>query len=134
MDVITAHQHGFENVVAASGTGLSRKQVRSIFRFDNEIALAFDSDKAGQEATDRAAKIIMDWDEEFRAMQHSKNKDTRQYFYAMLAHRDGHKLGIPVDNLAAILDNYEMWDDFLRDHEIVWRQNLDKYLRNLATA
>lgn len=59
MDAISAHQHGFTNVVASSGTALSAEQLRLIKRFSSNIALAFDMDTAGQMAADRGLKEAM---------------------------------------------------------------------------
>ncbi len=56
MDVITAHQAGFKNVVASSGTALTREQLGLIKRYSSNLALAFDMDQAGQMAVDRAVK------------------------------------------------------------------------------
>lgn len=59
MDVTTAHQHGFDNVVASSGTALTTEQVILIKRYTNNIALAFDMDKAGEAALDRGMQEAM---------------------------------------------------------------------------
>ncbi len=59
MDVIMAHQHGFKNVVASSGTALTAEQLKIIKRFTNNLALAFDMDAAGQMAADRGIKEAM---------------------------------------------------------------------------
>lgn len=56
MDVITAYNNGFKNVVASSGTALTADQVKLIKRFTKNIDLAFDMDKAGQMAADRGIK------------------------------------------------------------------------------
>lgn len=56
MDAITCHQHGFDNVVASSGTALTTEQVALIKRFTNNVALLFDMDDAGQLAADRGIK------------------------------------------------------------------------------
>jgi DNA primase len=53
MDVIACHEAGMKNVIAASGTSLTDEQVKLIKRFTNNIAIAFDSDMAGQEAAKR---------------------------------------------------------------------------------
>ena len=53
MDVITAHKHGFQNVIASSGTALTHDQLILIRRYTNNIAFAFDMDQAGQLAADR---------------------------------------------------------------------------------
>ena len=54
MDVITAHQNGFDNVVASMGTSLTEKQVSTLKRLTKNMALALDADAAGEEATLRA--------------------------------------------------------------------------------
>ncbi|GAI05732.1 unnamed protein product, partial [marine sediment metagenome] len=54
MDVITAHQNGFNNVVASMGTSVTEKQVGTLKRLARNMALALDADAAGEEATLRA--------------------------------------------------------------------------------
>lgn len=53
MDVISAHEAGFKNVVASSGTALTTTQLNLIKRYTNNIILSFDQDLAGSGATDR---------------------------------------------------------------------------------
>ncbi len=59
MDVITAHQNGFKNVVASSGTALTVDHLKLIKRYTNNIALSFDMDDAGQMAAERGIKEAM---------------------------------------------------------------------------
>ncbi|MBA7635757.1 DNA primase [subsurface metagenome] len=54
MDVITAHQNGFNNVVASMGTSLTEKQVGALKKLTKNMVLALDADAAGAEATLRA--------------------------------------------------------------------------------
>ncbi len=58
MDVLTAHQHGWQNVVGSMGTSLTERQVESIKRLTNNITLALDADLAGEEATLRGKAIL----------------------------------------------------------------------------
>jgi DNA primase len=51
IDVLTAHQHGFRNVVAPLGTALTGEHVRLLKRLTHNIYLALDADAAGQRAT-----------------------------------------------------------------------------------
>ena len=51
MDVIAAHQHGFNNVVASMGTALTQEQVAEIRRITADVTMALDPDAAGQQAT-----------------------------------------------------------------------------------
>ncbi len=57
MDCIAYHQCGIEFAVAPLGTALTESQIKIIRPFVDEVLLSFDSDKAGQMATERA--IIM---------------------------------------------------------------------------
>ena len=54
MDVITAHQNGFNNVVASMGTSVTEKQINILKRLTKNMTLALDADAAGEEATLRA--------------------------------------------------------------------------------
>ena len=54
MDVISAHQHGFNNVVASMGTALTQEQVAEIRRITADVTMALDPDAAGQQATLRS--------------------------------------------------------------------------------
>ena len=51
IDVITAHQNGFNNVIASMGTSITEKQVSTLKRLTRNMALALDADAAGEEAT-----------------------------------------------------------------------------------
>ena len=51
MDVITAHQHGYANVVASMGTALTEHQLRQLKRYTRNFTLALDPDVAGRQAT-----------------------------------------------------------------------------------
>ncbi len=55
-DVLTAHQHGFKNVVASMGTSLTERQVNGLKRLATRVSMAMDADAAGQEATLRSLK------------------------------------------------------------------------------
>ena len=55
MDCLTAHQFGFTNVVASSGTALTEDQARLIKRFVSRVAFAFDMDDAGRKALERGS-------------------------------------------------------------------------------
>ncbi|MFL2764174.1 MAG: DNA primase [Dehalococcoidia bacterium] len=54
MDVIAAHQNGYNNVVASMGTAITKQQVAALKLIGNEFVLALDADFAGQEATLRS--------------------------------------------------------------------------------
>jgi DNA primase len=58
MDVVAMHQAGIANCVAPLGTALTEQQVRQLKRFADKAVLVFDSDAAGQKATDRAIELL----------------------------------------------------------------------------
>jgi len=58
-DVIAAHQAGFKNVVATSGTALTDEQVKFVKRYTKNVLFVFDSDKAGRAATLRAVELAV---------------------------------------------------------------------------
>ncbi|MBI2911006.1 MAG: DNA primase, partial [Chloroflexi bacterium] len=53
LDVLVAHQHGFDNVVAVLGTALGERHLELLRRFSGIVLLALDADAAGQEAVRR---------------------------------------------------------------------------------
>jgi DNA primase len=57
-DVLSTHQHGWQNVVGSMGTSLTEKQVGGIKGLTNNITLALDADIAGEEATLRGRAIL----------------------------------------------------------------------------
>jgi len=57
LDVVSSHQAGIPQVVAAAGTALTEDHLRSLSRLTNDIRLSFDRDKAGIAATERAIGI-----------------------------------------------------------------------------
>ncbi|MBP3834004.1 MAG: DNA primase [Bacteroidaceae bacterium] len=58
-DVISMHQCGVENVVANSGTALSKYQINILHRFTNNIVLLYDGDEAGIHAATRSAEMLL---------------------------------------------------------------------------
>lgn len=58
MDVILAHQFGFNNVIASMGTALTPYQVQKIERFAKTIYLCMDNDQAGQMAMERSYGVL----------------------------------------------------------------------------
>ncbi len=58
-DVVLAHQAGYGNTVAVSGTALTSHHVMLLQRLSNRIVLALDADKAGIAAVRRSADIML---------------------------------------------------------------------------
>ena len=60
MDVIALHRAGFQNAIASLGTSLTEEQARIMKRYADEAVICYDSDEAGQKATQRAIPILKD--------------------------------------------------------------------------
>ena len=58
MDVISMHEAGFTNAVAALGTALSLDHVKTLARFAKTIVCMFDGDAAGQHAAEAAVRYL----------------------------------------------------------------------------
>ncbi len=57
LDVIASHQAGVQNVVAAAGTALTEHHLKDLGRYAGDIRFAFDADRAGISATERAIPL-----------------------------------------------------------------------------
>lgn len=101
-DVILAHQHGYDNVVAASGTALTEGQLRLIARFTKNLIIAFDMDIAGDNATTRGIQLAQSKDFSLKVAQLPNDQD-------------------PAD---VIQNNVEQWENGLKNAQ----QTIDFYL------
>jgi DNA primase len=57
LDVIASHQAGITQVVATAGTAMTEMHMKALNRFTGDVRLAFDQDKAGLAAAERAIPI-----------------------------------------------------------------------------
>ncbi len=58
-DVVMAHQAGYTNTVAVSGTALTLHHVQLLERLSDRVVLALDADRAGIAAMRRAAELML---------------------------------------------------------------------------
>ena len=54
LDVVSSHQAGVKQTVATAGTAMTEHHLRAIKRLTGDVRLAYDGDKAGVAATERA--------------------------------------------------------------------------------
>ena len=74
-DVISLHQAGFDEGVAALGTALTDEQVGQLRRLADSVILVYDGDTAGRAATLKALKALVSADVEALIAKIPKDKD-----------------------------------------------------------
>ncbi|MBN2794177.1 MAG: DNA primase [Clostridia bacterium] len=79
MDVIALYQAGIKNVVATLGTALTSQHGRLLKRYADEIIIAYDSDTAGQKATERSVEILEAANLRVRVLQLTDGLDPDEY-------------------------------------------------------
>ena len=79
MDVIALHDAGFGCAIASLGTAFTEEQARIIKKYVNRVILCYDSDEAGQKATDKALKILENVGIEPKILRMSGAKDPDEY-------------------------------------------------------
>jgi DNA primase len=57
LDVISSYQAGVKQTVATAGTAMTEHHLKALKRLTSDVRLAFDSDKAGVAATERAISL-----------------------------------------------------------------------------
>lgn len=75
MDTISAHQAGFSNVVASSGTALTETQLVVLGRLTKNTKFCFDKDTAGSTATLRASALALSLGFKVKIIQLPEGKD-----------------------------------------------------------
>ena len=79
IDVVMLHQAGFDSAVATLGTSLTNEQVSLISRYVNKVILAYDSDAAGQKASQRAVSLLEKTGVEVRVLRFDNAKDPDEF-------------------------------------------------------
>lgn len=87
MDVIALHSAGVENAVATLGTALTSEQARMLTKYTKKVILLYDSDDAGQRATDRAIQILNEVGLDVRILKLNNAKDPDEYIRKFGAER-----------------------------------------------
>lgn len=79
MDVISMHQAGFPNAVAALGTAFTSGHGTLLKRYTENVILSFDSDEAGQRAILRAIPILKEAGLTVRVLDLTPYKDPDEF-------------------------------------------------------
>ena len=83
MDVISLHQAGFNNAVAALGTSFTSGHASLIKRYAKEVVLTFDSDGAGIKAALRAIPILREAGLSIKVLSMKPYKDPDEFIKAL---------------------------------------------------
>lgn len=79
-DVISLHEHGFGNAVAALGTALSLDHVKTLSRFrTSRIICMFDGDAAGQKAAELSVQYVDKTEAEMLCVVLPNNQDPMEF-------------------------------------------------------
>jgi len=79
MDVIGAWQAGVTEVVASCGTALTSEQIRAMKRHSLNLHLNFDPDAAGNKASERSIKLLLDENIKVRVVELEGGLDPDEY-------------------------------------------------------
>lgn len=107
MDVIAVNQAGFENVVATLGTAITPDQARLISHYAEEVVVAYDSDGAGQKATQKAINHFADVGLRTKIIHMEGAKDPDEYIKKFGRDRFKILLDGSNDAVAFMLDKCE---------------------------
>lgn len=78
-DVISMHQAGVRNVVASSGTSLTREHIKLINRFTQNVTTLFDGDVAGIKASMRGIDMLLEEGLNVKAVVFPDGEDPDSY-------------------------------------------------------
>lgn len=112
MDVIALHAAGFENAVATLGTAITPEQARLMAKYTKKVIISYDGDSAGQNATNKAMKLLSEVGLEVRVLTIPDNMDPDDYIKAHGADRfkkllEGGKTGFEF-KLNGVLSKYNI--------------------------
>ncbi|MGQ9502217.1 MAG: DNA primase [Anaerolineae bacterium] len=116
MDVLSAHQAGYSNVVAGMGTAFTEAQLQQLKRLTRRLVLALDADAAGSAATLRGIETA----------RGALESDSQPVFTSHgLIRFERH---LDVDIRIAVLPEGRDPDDILRDSPEEWPHIISKAL------
>jgi DNA primase len=111
MDVLTAHQYGYKNVVAFSGTAIVDKQLAVTKNLTKNLILALDADAAGEEAVSRSGELV------------DKMLPVPLSFYGWLKYEDAQKAEVKILKYPKGKDLDDIIKDVIKGDASQW-QNL----------
>jgi DNA primase len=110
MDALTAHQHGYDNVVASMGTAMTDKQLTILKNLTRNLILALDADTAGEEAVSRSGEMV------------DKMLPVPPSFYGWVKYEDAHNAEVKIlvlpkgkDPDELIAEDASLWQKLIMD-------------------
>ncbi len=79
MDAVSLHQRGIHNAVASLGTAMTEAQGRLLRKSSEQVIIGYDSDGAGQAATQRGLDILQNLGCDVRVLQIQGAKDPDEF-------------------------------------------------------
>ena len=99
MDVLLAHQAGFTNAIALSGTALTERHLGLMKRYSENLMLILDADQAGFKATARSAELALRQGLRVKAARLPEGKDP-----ADLISEDSKEFSLRIKNAKPIVE------------------------------
>lgn len=100
MDCISLHQRGIPNVVASLGTALTEFQGRLLRKYSEKVVISYDSDGAGQAATQRGLEILKNIGCDVRILQMEGAKDPDEF---VIKYGNG-RFNLLVENAISLIE------------------------------
>ena len=111
MDVIALHAAGFEFAVATLGTAITPNHARIFSKYTKQVIITYDSDEAGQNAANKAMRILGEVGMDVRVLKLDGAKDPDEYIVKFGADQfrralDGSRTGFDykMENILAKYD------------------------------
>lgn len=115
MDVFAFDKVGFSNAVCSLGTNCTQSQLNSLKKLTNRLVLAFDGDRAGQDAIYKVGKLALDSDFEISILYNTTKLDPDEIINQ-----------ISENELVKMVENSISWIEFMFRY-VSGRLNLDNY-------
>lgn len=122
-DVVLAHQAGYHNAVAVSGTALTLHHVDLLQRLSNRVVLALDADRAGLAAVKRATDFMLPRGMDVKVARLPDGKDPADMVLedaAQFKHYIGHAVHV-IEHLLAVVKGSAKDE---RHHKILVREEV----------
>ena len=111
LDTISLHQAGIKNVIAPQGTAFGEGHISMIKKLTNEVVLCFDSDEAGQNASAKVWRELLENEMEVSVIRLPEGHDPDSF-----VRENG------IEAFEKLVKNRENYVDFLIKH---WISGLD---------